>query len=255
MKKGSGGGPSRAIRVGVCERQERSHMMSAGDTSRAQCLRVAALLLTGLYSTSGLRAQERSCPTDWIEVAREQVGQAINVYCAKQGDRPRLDSLIHSIDSASHTLGCIGPMECNRFVGKIGLLMNIPYFRDVLTDPIPDKRLANRLYRFVKKAVASKASGWRAVTPEEADKLADRGRFVIGVAENKHPSPDNHGHIALVAPSWLPHAVAKDGEYLGSGPWIRSSNNGTNSVRASKQFGSSVVTPIWAVWEPTPDAP
>lgn len=136
--------------------------------------------------------------------------------------------------------------KCNFYAGKVGKLMDVPYFRDVLSDKSPDGRMANEIYSFVEKAVKSGASGWKRVSTIEAQMLANSGKFVVGVARNKTPSPEKHGHVCVVSPSaegQLPHA-----KHTGSGPWVRDSQNPDLSVKASKRFGSSVVEPIWAVW-------
>lgn len=164
-------------------------------------------------------------------------------YCAQLEDRPQIENLMHAIDRAAKAPSCVGE-ACNYFVGKIGELLDVPYFRDILTDTSSDGRLANEIYSFVARAVQTRASGWRAVPPEEAQQLANRGRFVIGVARHIDPSSSHHGHIVIATPPSMPHAGNK-----GTGPWVRDSQNPDLSVRASKRFGSSVVEPIWAVWK------
>lgn len=196
-----------------------------------------------LFSTAAY-TQQASCPEGWIEVARETSGDEITIFCGRPGDKSRLADLTDAIEGAAKTPGCIGAKECNYFVGRIGELANVPYFRDILSDKTNDGRTANIVYNFVTKAVSSKASGWRAVTAEDAQRLANRGRFVIGVARHRKPSPTNHGHIVIVSPSPMSHA----GE-VGTGPWVRDSQNPNLSVRASMRFGHSVISPIWAVWD------
>lgn len=162
-------------------------------------------------------------------------------YCARLDDKPRIEELTNAIGRAAKAPNCVGE-ACNLFVGKIAEQLEIPYFRDILRDNSSDGRLANEIYEFVRKAVESRPSGWRVVSPEEAQDLANRGRFVIGVARHTDPSPTNHGHVVVVTPAWMPHGGAQ-----GSGPLVRDSQNPNLGVRASKRFGSSVVRPIWAV--------
>ncbi len=145
---------------------------------------------------------------------------------------------------------------CNWFVGKIAETkeVDIPYFRGILSDKSEDGRMANELYRFVEKAVQSKASGWRQVTPDEAQQLANAGRFVIAVARNLDPAKS--GHIAIVAPESLPHV--KDVTRF---PLVRDSKYPLESVRAGMSFGvlsskaktnpqiADTVEPLWVVWE------
>lgn len=207
---------------------------------------ITLLILVALDQSFASRKQKSGCPSGWEEVAREQIGDETVIYCGRPGDKQRLKDLTQGIDRAGRTPGCVGPRQCNYFVGKIGELIDIPYFRHVRTDKSSDGRMANEMYHFISKAVESKPSGWKAITPEEAQTLANRGRFVIGVAEHVTPSPTSHGHIVIVAPTPMP----RTGDGSGSGPWVRDSQNPNLSVRASKRFGSSVVTPIWAVWQP-----
>jgi hypothetical protein len=202
----------------------------------------------GLLSVSPRAATPQTqCPAGSFELGRETVGDEVRVYCGKRKQKEELDGLINAIDTAAKSPGCTGAVSCNFFVGKIAQLRDIPYFRDILTDKSSDGRMANELYGFIEKAVKSRPSGWRAVSEEEAQHLANNGKFVVGVARNTAPSPTNHGHIAIVAPSLdgqLKHD-ARDG----SGPWVRDSQNPNLSIRAGWRFGSSVVKPIYAVWE------
>lgn len=153
----------------------------------------------------------------------------------------------------------IGEKRCNFFAGDVGRILGIPYFRDILDDKSPDGRLANEIYRFIEKAVASAPSGWKRVTPLEAQALANEGKFVIAVARHKDPGPDNPGHIAVVAPELIPRAdhPGDDGAY----PWIRDNVTYTLSKRANYRFDSlsgkarregtvSTVEPLWAAWDP-----
>ena len=143
--------------------------------------------------------------------------------------------------------------QCNFFVGKVGELQDIPYFRDV----IRNQTQANEIYGFVARAVESDGSGWRQVTSAEAQSLANDGKFVVGVAQNKEPSSDDHGHVCIVAPSADGQMSHDDND--GNGPWIRDSQHPDMSIRASYSFSSlandpdkransHVVVPIWAVW-------
>jgi hypothetical protein len=199
----------------------------------------------GLLGSSDLRAQcAGKCRSDEYLSGMD----AQFCYCTKYEDRRALQGSIRAIDDAARTPGCIGGDYCNFFVARIGRDRNIPYFRDVLypgSSPNqiggPDEaRRANEIYDFISKAVRSNASGWRQLTPDEAQELADRGKFVIGVSRNHDPS--RSGHLAVVAPAQMSNAGS------GTGPWVRDAQHPAQSVKASRRFGSSVVTPIWAVW-------
>ena len=138
---------------------------------------------------------------------------------------------------------------CNLFVGSIGAELNIPYLRDIEHNNTGhDAKQANNIYRFLEKAIQTEtSSGWREVSDLEAQILADHGKLVLGVARNVNPTPTNHGHICIVAPSSdgeLPHSRVE-----GHGPWVRDAQNPHLSVRASKRFGKTVVTPLFVVWE------
>lgn len=175
-------------------------------------------------------------------------------YCTKYEDRATLQSSIRAIDDAARAPGCIGGDYCNFFVAHVGRDRNIPYFRDVLYPRSPpnqvggpdEARRANELYDFISKAVRSGASGWRQLSADEAQELANRGRFVVGVARNHDPS--RPGHVVVVTPAQMRKSGA------GSGPWVRDARKSAESVRASSRFGSSVVSPIWAVWVGAHDA-
>lgn len=162
-------------------------------------------------------------------------------------------SLISNLENAATTPHCIGSVSCNFFVARVGELQNIPYFRDVMyPGKKPDdvggidlERVANKIYSFIEKAVSSPGSGWKRVTMQEAQELADRGNFVIGVARTR--TAEGHGHIVVAVPQTM---AKKAGAEIHHGPWVRDSQSPTESVRSSSRFGSSVVTPIWAVWQP-----
>jgi len=169
--------------------------------------------------------------------------------------------LMNAIIAAGKSPKCTGKGKCNFFVGFIGKQLQIPYFQDVLTPSTPaDHYLANKMYDFISKAVQSRPSGWKVVSEVEAQELANNGRFVIGVARNASLSPNNPGHIVVVAPSGpgqLPYDKDTD---IGSEPWVRASNHSDLSVRANYAFcpqGSACSKeypddttgkPIYAVW-------
>jgi hypothetical protein len=170
-------------------------------------------------------------------------------YCTKYSDRRALEGSINAISVASGALGCIGGDYCNFFVARIGRERNIPYLRDIVypggaanqIGGSDEERRANEIYDFISRAVGSGASGWRQVMPDNAQEMANQGKFVLGVSRNRDPS--RSGHVVVVAPAQM----NKSGS--GTGPWVRDSQNPSESVRASRRFGSSVVTPIWAVWQ------
>jgi hypothetical protein len=161
------------------------------------------------------------------------------------------DSLINqagilstAIESAAKCPIAVGPCACNFFVGKVAEAAGVPYFNTILkTD---HDRRANTIYAFIERATGSPPSGWRTVSESEAQKLADSGRFVIGVARCNPQigptDPNGHGHVVIVAPLGMNRLGT------GTGPWVRDSQNPKLSVRASTRFGSSVVRPIYAVW-------
>ncbi|MFB3886106.1 MAG: hypothetical protein ACE144_12835 [Thermodesulfobacteriota bacterium] len=86
------------------------------------------------------------------------------------GTPETVEKRIHNLNTAFEIAAksYTGKGLCNWFVGKIAETkeMDIPYFRGILSDKSEDGRMANELYRFVEKAVKSKASGWRQVTPD-----------------------------------------------------------------------------------------
>jgi len=151
--------------------------------------------------------------------------------------------LISAIDGAAKFPAAVGHCACNIFAGKVAESIGVPYFNTILkTD---HDRRANKIYAFIEKATGSPPSGWKTVSESEAQEMADNGRFVIGVARHKDPvNPEHHGHVVVVAPS-----VMNRLEQAGSSPWIRDSQHPKQSVRASTRFGSTVVRPIYAVWD------
>jgi hypothetical protein len=209
-------------------------------------LRASALLLFVLAGPADVFAQcAGKCRSD--EYLSGQDSEYC--YCTSRDDRRSLQASVAAIGDAAATRGCSGGDYCNYFIARIADVRNIPYFRDVLYPGNPrndvggpdEARKANELYGFIAKAVRSPASGWRQLSEDDAQEYANRGKFVIGVAKNHDPA--RSGHIAIVAPAQMP----KSGR--GSGPWVRDAQNPSSSVKASRRFGSSVVAPIWALWE------
>jgi hypothetical protein len=106
-------------------------------------------------------------------------------YCTESNNRKNVEDSIRAIEAAAMVPGCVGGDLCNFFVGRIGETRNIPYFRDVFypgkkTNVVggPDEgRRANEIYVFMERAVASRASGWQQLAPEEAQELANQGKF------------------------------------------------------------------------------
>ncbi len=146
----------------------------------------------------------------------------------------------------------MGKKKCNFYAASIGKNMGVPYFMSY-----PKKvDEANRIYNFIQYAVGDpKTSGWREITPEEAQKRANKGKFVIAVAKSKPGYPN--GHIAVVAPKPMSRDQTTDDSQL---PWVRDNNHPESSVRANWAFKSlrnnkaeaakaDTEEPIWAVWE------
>jgi hypothetical protein len=166
-------------------------------------------------------------------------------------------SLKAAVELAAKSPGCFGPMSCNFFVGNVGKSLDIPYFRNVLVTSHPDHFLANNMYNFISRAVKSRGSGWIEVAPCTAQALADRGDFVVAVAQSLDPS--DHGHIAIVVPySWnrWRYGVFVDGrseqrDEPGTGPWVRDGEiaKKDESRRAGWQFNKTRNSkPIYAFW-------
>ena len=151
-------------------------------------------------------------------------------------------ALRNALEDAAKSPTCTGNISCNFFVGYIGTRLKIPYFKNVLTTNNPDHYVANKMYDFISKAGQSRPSGWRLVGPDDAQRMADSGKFVIAVARSV--SPQEHGHIAIVVPSEWDHK-----DEPGTTPWVRDGENPKFSRRASQRFGSSVGEPLYAVWK------
>ncbi len=143
-----------------------------------------------------------------------------------------------------------GRVKCNFYAASIGKNMGVPYFMSY-----PDKvDQANRIYDFIQYAIGDpKTSGWKEITPEKAQELANEGKFVIAVAKSKVAK--DSGHIAVVAPKTMSRDMATDTSQL---PWVRDNNFPNSSVRANYAFTSlknqgaekaDTGKPIWAVWE------
>jgi hypothetical protein len=174
-------------------------------------------------------------------------------YCTESHNRKKVEESVRAIEAAASVPGCAGGDLCNFFVATIGETRNIPYFRDVFYPGKkknvvggPDEgRRANDIYGFIEKAVASRASGWKKLAPEEAQELVNQGKFVIGVARNIDPAKS--GHIAIVVPAWMSKRQVND---EGAGPWVRDSQSPHVSVRAGvhRFVSPSLTLPIWAVW-------
>lgn len=145
-----------------------------------------------------------------------------------------------------------GLTRCNFFVAQVGELRGIPYIRDVLYPAKPrdvvgganEWRQANTMYTFIDKAVKNPdQTGWRRLDADQAQQLANQGRFVLGVK-----NAQGHGHIVMV----VPEDMHKSNTLAhGKGPWIRDAQHPHESVRASRagntdRWGLNGVT--WAVW-------
>jgi hypothetical protein len=127
-----------------------------------------------------------------------------------------------------------------RYLPRSGATFCNIYARDVckaMNCTIPYGMLANGIYDWL-PSKAGKAAGWVAVTPEEAQKLANEGRPVVVSFKNlaklkdKEGKPTDkpaHGHIGMVRPSDKP-----------GGPWI--SNAGSknrDNIEVSKVFSAA----------------
>jgi hypothetical protein len=189
----------------------------------------------------------------WNATAARYQLTSLGSQCLAGRRVDRTKSLIRDLENAARTPHDIGSASCNLFVARVGDLQNIPCFRDVM-DPgkkpdevggIDAERVADKIYSFIENAVSSPGSGWKRVTTQEAQELADRGNFVIGVARSR--AAEGHRHIVVAVPQTM---AKKAGAEIHHGPWVRDSQSPTESVRSSSRFGSSVDTPIWAAWEP-----
>jgi hypothetical protein len=177
------------------------------------------------------------------------------IYCVEAKNLRKVQESIAAIAEAASTPGCYGGDFCNFFVARIGERLNIPYFQDVwfpnkksnVVGGPDETRKANEIYDFLRKATASKASGWREVSAKDAQEFANQGDFVIGVAKNHDPA--RSGHVAIVAPAWLEKEKIADDR---GGPWVRDSRSPNVSVRAGiHRFISPEFTkPIWVRWKP-----
>jgi hypothetical protein len=146
-----------------------------------------------------------------------------------------------------------GLTRCNLFVAQVGELRGLPYIRDVLYPGKPSDavggvnkwRDVNTMYTFIDKAVKNPdQTGWRRLDADQAQQLANQGRFVLGVK-----NAQGHGHIVLVVPEDMNKSRTLA---HGKGPWIRDAQHPHESVRASRagntdRWGLNGVT--WAVWE------
>lgn len=145
---------------------------------------------------------------------------------------------------------------CNWYLGALGAILDIPYFRDRYYDGVYDEKLRNadKMNEFLAQAVKNPdKSGWKLVgigvdPGSTVTDLANQGQFVVASAHSI-PNRTEYGHIAIAAPDYLDHesnpAVAGS-----TGPWIRYSvyrgtPHTTKSTRTSIIFGTSVTPPIW----------
>jgi len=94
--------------------------------------------------------------------------------------------------------------HCNWFVASVATELGIPYLRDLKPRDVPlhraDKegRVANQVYEKMHEFAASPASGWLRVDgADEAQRLANQGRFVLGVQHNS----EGPGHLMLAVNS------------------------------------------------------
>ncbi|WP_208649075.1 hypothetical protein [Mycobacterium innocens] len=145
---------------------------------------------------------------------------------------------------------------CNWYLGALGAILDIPYFRDRAYDGVYDEKLRNadKMNEFLAQAVKNPdRSGWKLVgvginPGSEVTDLANQGQFVVA-SSHSIPGRTEYGHIAIAAPDYLDKesdpAVAGN-----TGPWIRYSvykgtPHTTKSTKTSAIFGTSVTEPIW----------
>lgn len=120
-----------------------------------------------------------------------------------------------------------------RYLPRQGATFCNIYARDVckaMNCTLPYGRLANQIYDWL-PSKAGKAAGWVAVTPDEAQRLANEGRPVVVSYKNpgkikvkgkdgKVTERPAHGHIAMVRPSdqpggpWLSHAGSRNSNHV-----------------------------------------
>ncbi|TDH25864.1 hypothetical protein [Mycobacteroides franklinii] len=180
-------------------------------------------------------------------------------------------SLVDAINAAAQppTQGICKPqLACNYYLGQLGIILDIPYFRE-------NRYTADQMNSFLNEAsIAGKSGNWlkvgEGIEPGSGvQTLANEGRFIVasshsipGVGSQGAPPCDPqadvqahgesltcHGHVAIAAPDYLDKE--SDPDLAGRrGPWIRYAIlNGTphtaKSTRTSKTFGPSVTPPIW----------
>lgn len=190
---------------------------------------------------------EKEC---FVSVQWENNRQISYLEAREIGRRLGLEALKEAIAMASNNQNAI--KNCNWYIGQLGMILGIPYFRDrSYTELDNNERLADQMYDFLNNASLNpRSSGWRAVIPGEAQVLANNGFFVVGSSHSIKGKSSN-GHIALVAPE----SEDKDYGCIGkTPPWIRDAHMGRpphvkKSVLQSGCFGSSVTPPMWVVWE------
>lgn len=171
--------------------------------------------------------------------------------------RLRRQSLEGAISQASEAPYAPYSLQaCNWYLGAVGKILDIPYFRDRYYDGSADEKLrtADKINEFLAQAVKDPLkTGWRQVgvgidPGQEITDLANQGEFVIA-SSHSIPGKTEYGHIALAAPDYL--AKESDPAIAGlTGPWIRYSvykgtPHTTKSTRTSIIFGSRVSPPIW----------
>ncbi len=210
----------------------------------------AAAVATMIAMPSAARAQgcRSICHADEFVSGED----AQNCYCTKLADRQQFTESVNAIAAAARYPGCIGSTRCNFFVARVGETRNVPYFRDVIypgkgrsdVGGPDEQRQADAIYDFISRAVGSRASGWHAVSGDDAQMLANTGKFVIAVAHSAGGA--EHGHIAIVTPAQMSHA-----DDDGSAPWVRDSQSPGISRRANFRFSRRENTrPVYAAWDP-----
>lgn len=217
---------------------------------------------SGPYSVSSMQADTLKASGGGLGAVKQAGDYIVNLFkdwnpslnlngLSQMGTEARTKILTDAITENMSNEQSVGRVKCNYYVSAIGKKLGIPYFWSY-----PDRvDQADQMHGFIQQAVGDpKRSGWRELTPQEAQKLANEGKFVIAVAKSK--SGAKHGHVAIVAPESMPHDKKTD---TSQWPWVMDNNHPNLSVRANWSFTSLRNTgsekadtekPIWAVWEP-----
>ncbi len=121
--------------------------------------------------------------------------------------------------------------HCSAFVASFCLRHDIP-----MLFPPPQHLLANRQRDWLLDE--GYAAGWRQVSAQDAQRLANRGVVVVASFKNNDPNfHGGHGHIALIRPSTKSSAaVAKEGPQI-----TQAGGHNYNSAPLNKGFAQQII--------------